>query len=239
MLQQIRISLGNQEQFTYKVFVVSTSQAMVQVANTVNSKNPLVLFHCQDSPSVSLFDVSSLNEYIALFFDKQDVSFVYRGSSSVLFKNEVYPLLQNQHQLVLFLPYPHDFDAAEINSLSITYSNKNLNWPQVVESNCHFKVPFSCIKNYDLEILNSMRIEVVSNEDFLKLDDLTPLFIETFYGASPSLSSLHFLDTEKNVHYATIQKSYLSGYYHGITLYEFGPNDSSPRIISKKHELNI
>ena len=239
MVQQILISLRNKEQFTFEVFVVSKAQAIFQVANTVNSKNPIVLFHCQDSPAVSLFDVSSLNHYIALFFDKKEASFVYRGCCSALFQNEAYPFLQNQHQLVLFLPYPIGFDAAEVKSLSIIYSNKNLNWPQAVESNCHFKIPSSCEKYYDLEILNPMRIEVVSNEDFLKLDDLMPLFIETAYGASPNLSSLHFLATEKCVRYATIQKSYLSGYYHGITFFEFGPNDSSPSIISRKHELHL
>ncbi len=239
MLQVVQISLKNKDPLKFKASVVSISQTLVPVVKYVNQENPIVLFNCQDSPSISLLDVSALNNYVALYFDKDGERFIYRGASSPFDENENNSLVQSHYKLVLFIPYPLDFNIMEIKSINIAYSNATLNWPNALDSNYHFKIPLESVKNYNLEVLNPLKIQTVSNEEFLKIDDLLPLFMETVHGINPSLNSLHFLAKEKCVKYATIQKSYLSGYYHGITIYEYGQNDSSPRIIDKKNETYI
>jgi len=239
MLQVVQISLKNKAQLKFNTTVVSIPQTLVSVAEYVNLENPVLLFNCQDSPLISLFDVSSLKNYVALYFDKHNHFFVYRGASFHIDENEGNAMLQTQHKIVLFIPHPLDFDIVEVDDLNITYSNDTLNWPHTIDSNYIFKIPQQSADNYKLDVLAPLNVNKVSNEEFLKIDGILPLFIETVHGASPSLTSLHFLAKEKCVRYATIQKSYLSGYYHGITIYEYGQNDLFPRVIDKKNEIHI
>lgn len=104
--------------------------------------------------------------------------------------------------------------------------NNNYYWIQSlinhsIYGKLEFKIPQNKINNYPLDELKNINTNIVSSDEFLKIDDQSiPLFIETSYGISPDIEIVKFIANPK-FRFAVIKSSFLSGYLFGITIKEY------------------
>ena len=104
--------------------------------------------------------------------------------------------------------------------------NNNYFWIQSIANhdiygNLEFKIPENKADNYPIGELKKLNINIVSPEEFLKVDDQSiPLFIETSYGMSPDIGVVKFIANPK-FKFAVIRSSFLSGHLFGLTIKEY------------------
>jgi hypothetical protein len=82
-------------------------------------------------------------------------------------------------------------------------------------------------------------IKQVSTQVFYAPSDSLPLFIKTLYQTVPDEAFLYDLAKCQTIRYAVIFKSYLSGYLHGISIYEMSPSNLIPILIYQENEIHI
>lgn len=95
-----------------------------------------------------------------------------------------------------------------------------------IYGNLEFKIPQNKADNYPIEELKKLNINIVSPEEFLKVDDQSiPLFTETSYGMSPDIGIVKFIANPK-FKFAVIKSSFLSGYLFGLTIKEYDSSET-------------
>ena len=113
--------------------------------------------------------------------------------------------------------------------------NNNYLWIQSIVNNdiygkLEFKIPKNKVDNYPLEELKKLNINIVSPEEFLKVDDKSiPLFFETSYGMSPDVEIVKFIANPK-FKFAVIKSSFLSGHLFGLTIKEYDSSKTESMI---------
>ena len=93
--------------------------------------------------------------------------------------------------------------------------------------------------NYNLSALAPLAIKKVSINEFYSISKDLPLFVKIPQKTYPDDSFLHLMAKRETIRFAVLQKSYLSGYLHGISIYEISPKITIPNLIHQENEVYI
>jgi hypothetical protein len=142
-------------------------------------------------------------------------------------KESTFHLWYEYHYLLKLLQtkYPE-------NNLIMIDRNNNFLWNQSIVNNdiygkLEFKIPKNIVDNYTLKELKKINLNIVSPEEFLKVDNLSiPLFFETCYGMSPDIEIVKFIANPK-FKFAVIKSSFLSCNLFRLTIKEYDSSKQS------------
>ena len=239
MSHVVQISLKNKGTLNLNTALVSTSKSYISVLDHISDESPLVLFHLKQPNLVTQLDVTQLQNYQVLYFEKNNNLFDFKGLTYCTSDGEGNFTLQTQYKIVFFVPNSISIPIESLNGLYIFYSNKTLHWPEAICKSFTFKIPLSHVGSYNLSILEPLDIKQVSMQEFYAPSDSLPLFIKTLYQTVPDEAFLKDLAKRQTIRYAVIFKSYLSGYLHGVSIYEMSPSNLIPKLIYQENEIHI
>jgi hypothetical protein len=239
MSHVVQLLLKNKATLDLNVALVSTSKSYISVFDHISDEAPLVLFHLKQPNLVTQLDVTHLQNYQVLYFEKNNNLFDFKGLTYCNSDGEGNFVLQTQYKIVLFIPKSISIPIALLKGLHIFYSNKTLHWPKAICKSFTFKIPLSHVDSYNLSILKPLDIKQVSTQVFYEPSDSLPLLIKTLYQTVPEDAFLYDLAKHQTIRYAILFKSYLSGYFHGISIYEMSPSNLIPNLIYQENEIHI
>lgn len=239
MSHVVQLSLKNKATQNLNPALVSSSKSYISVLDHISDEAPLVLFHLKQPNLVTQLDVTHLQNYQVLYFEKNNTLFDFKGLTYCTSDGEGNFVLQTQYKIVLFVPNSISIPIASLKGLHIFYSNKTLHWPKAIGKSFTFKIPLSHVDSYNLSILEPLDIKQVSMQAFYAPSDLLPLFIKSVYQTVPDDAFLYDLAKCQTIQYAVLFKSYLSGYLHGISIYEMSPSNLIPNLIYQENEIHI
>lgn len=239
MSHLVQLLFKKNETQQLRVTLVSTSQKFLAVNEFFTNDSPSVLFHITHSNHLSQFDISGLHLYTCLTFEKRGSNFEFQrvfDCETCLAEN--FNLL-TLDKVVLFLPTSLLNGLEQLRGLYIFYSNNTLHWPIKIRDKYDFKIPECHQNNYNLSALAPLAIKKVSINEFYSISNDLPLFVKIPQKTYPDDSFLHLMAKRETIRFAVLQKSYLSGYLHGISIYEISPKITIPNLIHQENEVYI
>jgi hypothetical protein len=239
MSHVVQLSLKNKATLNLNVALVSTSKSYISVLDHISDEVAIVLFHLKQPNLVTQLDVTLLQNYQVLYFEKNNTLFDFKGLTYCNNVSQGNFILQMQYKIVLFIPKSISIPIAKLKGLHIFYSNKTLHWPKAICKSFTFKIPLTHVDSYNLSILEPLDIKQVSTQAFYEPSDSLPLLIKTLYQTVPDDAFLYDLAKRQTIRYAVLFKSYLSGYLHGISIYEMSPSNLIPNLIYQENEIHI
>lgn len=120
--------------------VVSEAYSKVWLNHHITTAQSHFLFHFTHEELITTFDVSGIEKYVLLFFQKE--------ASGIQFKEAVFyytaqspTLVETSYKLALVLPLTALQSVEGLQSLYVKYSNDTLSWPTAIAGKYAFKIP--------------------------------------------------------------------------------------------------
>lgn len=104
MSHVVQLSLKNKANLDLNVALVSSSKSYISVLDHISDEAPIVLFHLKQPNLVTQLDVTHLQNYQVLYFEKNNTLFDFKGLTYCTSDGKGNFVLQTQYKIVLFVP---------------------------------------------------------------------------------------------------------------------------------------